>query len=60
MTYRWEEAELRTYTFSDEDDDLAMIYETEGSLISRGGILENGGDRYLKLNQPALKGQLPN
>ncbi|KAK4497887.1 hypothetical protein PRZ48_010542 [Zasmidium cellare] len=33
----WEETELRTYTFSEEDDELAMIYETEGSLPALRG-----------------------
>lgn len=57
---RWNEAELRTYVFGDGEDETAMIYETEGSLQARGGLLEDGGDRFLQLNQPAMRGKPPN
>lgn len=55
---RWGEAELRTYTFVDGDDELASLEETMGSLTTRGGLLEGGGNRFLKVNQPALRGKV--
>lgn len=58
---RWNEAELRTYTFSEQDDELAMIYETQGSLIARGGALnQDGKSEFLKLNLPGQRGKQPN
>lgn len=53
---RWNEAELRTYAFLDGDDELASLHETQGSLTARGGPLD-GGDRFLKLNQPSQRGK---
>ncbi|KAF7190552.1 putative phosphatase SPAC5H10.03 [Pseudocercospora fuligena] len=56
----WNEAELRSYTFFEQDDELAMIHETQGSLIARGGHLEDGKDAFLKLNLPAERSKQPN
>lgn len=52
---RWGEAELRTYTFSGEDDEGAKIQETAASVAARGGVVEQVVS-YVKLNIPSMRG----
>ena len=60
-TSRWNEAELRTYEFRHEDDEAAMLYETDESLAKRGMHREGAvGDGEIKVNQPSRRGILPN
>lgn len=51
---RWNEAELRTYTFAEDQGELASLRETPESLSSRG---KDGGNRFLKLNEPSMRGK---
>ena len=57
---RWNEAELRTYTFSDEDDETARIYETEESLSARGATADDVRPMSPKVNNPSTRGSNPN
>lgn len=52
---RWNEAELRTYTFLDEDDELASLHETQESLSARGK--DSGNDGSVKLNKPEKRSE---
>ncbi|CAK1366782.1 unnamed protein product [Cercospora beticola] len=56
----WNEAELRTYTFSDEDDETARIYETEESLSARGATADEVRPMSPKVNNPSTRGSNPN
>ncbi|KAM3414108.1 hypothetical protein BST61_g10766 [Cercospora zeina] len=56
----WNEAELRSYTFSDKDDDTARIYETEESLFARGATADDVRPISPKVNDPSTRGIQPN
>ncbi|EMF12799.1 phosphoglycerate mutase-like protein [Sphaerulina musiva SO2202] len=56
----WNEAELRTYTFSDdENDNIAKIYETPESLTARGASAGNERPMSPKVNIPSTRGSNP-
>ena len=56
---RWNEAELRSYTFSNEDDEVARIYETEESLTARGATADDVRPMSPKVNDPSTRGTNP-
>jgi hypothetical protein len=57
---RWNEAELRTYTFANEADETARIYETEESLSARGATADDVRPTSPKVNNPSTRGSNPN
>ncbi|KAI5364003.1 Putative histidine phosphatase superfamily, clade-1 [Septoria linicola] len=56
----WNEAELRTYTFAEDQDESARIYETEESLTARGATADNDRPASPKVNIPSTRGSNPN